>query len=94
MSSSLDNLFKDIERGVVPVLFLTDDYPTPSFLKNMLKEIKTVFLLDAESSEILQIAQVPQIRIYVNGSERKSLIGDEILRWKEHVNKLGATHEL
>jgi hypothetical protein len=83
-TSNLDLLFDFIKSGGVrAILFLTPDYPIPEFINESNKLM--VFDVIEENIEVIQVIKYPQIRIFKNGNEHKSLVGDSLLKWKEYL---------
>ena len=82
--AKLSELLKS-RKDVVPVLFLTPDYPVSDFEfieKTMDDPTMVVFDLTDETIDIIQVTKIPQIRFYYKEAIRKKLIGGDIFRWK------------
>jgi hypothetical protein len=82
--AKLSELLKS-RKDVVPVLFLTPDYPVSDFEfieKTMDDPTMVVFDLTEETIDIIQVTKIPQIRFYYKEAIRKKLIGGDIFKWK------------
>ena len=90
--SSVERLQEALKSTkVVPVLFLTPDYPVSDFehLEKILDDPAViVFDLTEATIDVVQVTKIPQLRFYYKNEVIKKLIGGEIFKWQTEILKL------
>ena len=87
-------LLKSKPNKVIPVLFLTPDYPVSDFeaLERIIDDpTVVVFDLTEATIDVVQVIKIPQLRFYYKAEVVKKFVGGDIYRWQTELLKLEET---